>query len=352
MTATNNDGDATSRRPPARPLLARAPGYPALEPVHEPHLHPELAAWRRNVGSAVALDLAQRLAHPVTGLDIVCWNVAIGRADIGELLRRIQDGAYDEFGLRSDRPLVLLLQEAYRGGADVPERPHDARHGGRIVPGRTDVLEVAELMGFSLRYAPSMRNGVHRSDRGNAILSSVALEGTHAFLLPYVRQRRVALTTHITGLPDLVLASAHLDTGGSPPGGWQIRYGAGRLVQAAELAHRLIDPEHAASVVLGADLNAPLGMRDPVVRALLDGGLHLARRVGTWRHTYHARVRLPLDYVLYRSPANRIRDVCVERIDEVPGDRSARVFGSDHHPLFARVDFVDAVDPHIDGTFE
>lgn len=346
MTATNNDGNATSRRSPARPLLAGAPGYPALEPVHEPHLHPELAAWRRNVGSAVALDLAPRVAQPVTGLDVICWNVAIGRADLGELLRRMHDGAWDDFGNRSDRPLVLLLQEAYRGGGDVPERPLDRRHGGRIVPGRTDVIEIAEMMGYSLRYAPSMRNGLHRSDRGNAILANVALEGTHAFLLPYVRQRRVAITTHIAGVDDLVLASAHLDVGGSPPGEWQLRYGSGRLVQASELAHRLIDPEHGASVVLGADLNAALGTRDPVVRALLYGGLRLARRIGTWRHTYHGRVRLPLDYVLYRSPDERIRDVTVARIDEVPGDRSPSVFGSDHHPLFARVDFAEPIHPY------
>jgi len=344
MTETNDDGAPTGRRS-SQPLLAAAAGYPALEPVHEPHLHPELAGWRRNIGSAVALDLAPRLAQTITGLDIISWNVAVGRADVGELMRRILDGAYDDFGTRSDRPFVMLLQEAYRAGGDVPEKPLDRRHGGSIVPGRSDILEVAELMGLSLRYAPSMRNGVHQSDRGNAILSNVALDGTHAFLLPYVRQRRVALTTHMAGLPDLVFASAHLDTGGAPPGGWQLRYGAGRLVQAAELAHRLIDPEHHASVVLGADLNSPLGMRDPVVRALQDGGLQLARRVGDWRHTYHASVRLPLDYVLYRSPAGRFRDVWVQRIDEVPGDRTPRVFGSDHHPLLTRVDFTAPVEP-------
>lgn len=367
MSVMNDDPDATSRRDrdsagaaagrstacaanahvqqSSRPLLGRAPGYPALEPVHEHRFHPELAGWRRNVGSAIALDLAPHASGPVTGLDVVSWNVAIGKADIGELLRRMLDGAWEDFGTRSDRPLVLLLQEAYREGADVPEHVHDALHGGRVVPGRSDIVEIAELMGFSLRYAPSMRNGLHRSDRGNAILSNVALEGTHAFLLPYVRQRRVALTTHLAGLPELVLASAHLDTGGSPPGAWRLRYGAGRLVQAAELAHQLVDPAHDASVILGADLNAPFGLRDPVVRALLDGGLHVARRVGKWRHTYHAGVRLPLDYVLHRSPAGRFSDVSVERIDEAPDDRSARVFGSDHHPLFARIDFAEAIMP-------
>ena len=88
MNATNEDADVTSRgdrdsaeatsgraklnaakstlRPPSRPLLARAPGYPALEPVHEQRFHPELAGWRRNVGSAVALDRAPPVTGPTT----------------------------------------------------------------------------------------------------------------------------------------------------------------------------------------------------------------------------------------------------------------------------------------------
>ncbi len=324
-----------------RPMLARAPGFPALEPVHEDRFHADLAAWRRNTGAPVALDLAPDAPPGVTGVDVVCWNVAVGRGDVDELLRRLRDGAYEDFGLRPDRPLVMLVQEAFRAGDDVPERPHDARHGGRrIVPGRTDIVALAQRAGLSLRYAPSMRNGQHRSDRGNAILANVALTDTHSFLLPYVRQRRVAVTTHLAGVDDLVLASAHLDTGGSPPGAPLLtRFGAGRLLQADELAHRLVDPEHQACVVLGADLNTALGVRDPVVRALVTAGFHPATRVGEWRHTFHARVRLLLDHVLYRSPTSRIARVLVARVDEVPGDRSSRVFGSDHHPLLARVEF-------------
>lgn len=333
--------------PGPRPLLARAPGFPALEPVHEERFHPELAAWRRNVGAPVALDLAPVAAPEVAGLDVVCWNVAVGHGDIEALLARIRAGREDGFGVQPERPLVLLLQEAFRAGDAVPAEPHDARHGGRrIAPGRTDVVVAARNAGLSIRYTPSMRNGHHRSDRGNAILASVALEDTHSFLLPHVRQRRVAVTTHLSGIADVVLATAHLDTGGAPRAiaarraarGLR-RYGAGRLVQANELIHRLVDPEHTACVVLGADLNTALGVRDPVVRALVTAGFHPAKRVGSWRHTYHARVRLLLDHVLYRSPTGRIARVRVTRVDEAAGDRSARVFGSDHHPLFARVDF-------------
>jgi hypothetical protein len=41
---------------------------------------------------------------------------------------------------------------------------------------------------------------------------------------------------------------------------------------------------------------------------------------------------------LFRSPDRRIRSVRVVRLDEQPGDRGKRVFGSDHHPLLARVE--------------
>jgi hypothetical protein len=48
-------------------------------------------------------------------------------------------------------------------------------------------------------------------------------------------------------------------------------------------------------------------------------------------------VRFPLDFVLYHSPTQCIRSVEVVRLDEDPEDRSHHVFGSDHHPLLARV---------------
>jgi endonuclease/exonuclease/phosphatase family metal-dependent hydrolase len=58
----------------------------------------------------------------------------------------------------------------------------------------------------------------------------------------------------------------------------------------------------------------------------------------SWRHTYHALPRLVLDYVLVRDRAGTIRHAGVHRMDEDPRDRGPRVFGSDHHPLLARID--------------
>jgi endonuclease/exonuclease/phosphatase family metal-dependent hydrolase len=57
-----------------------------------------------------------------------------------------------------------------------------------------------------------------------------------------------------------------------------------------------------------------------------------------WRHTFHALPRLVLDYVLVRNDRGVVRQARVRRLDEHPLDRGARVFGSDHHPLLARID--------------
>jgi hypothetical protein len=46
-----------------------------------------------------------------------------------------------------------------------------------------------------------------------------------------------------------------------------------------------------------------------------------------------------LDYLLVRNSQGAVRRARVRRLDEHPLDRGARVFGSDHHPLLARIDF-------------
>ena len=182
-----------------------------------------------------------------------------------------------------------------------------------------------------------MRNGMHASDRGNAVLATVRLADAHAVLLPHVRQRRVAVAARLAGHPDITFMSAHLDTHGRSRRARAGRsVGAGRAAQAAALADAVVKTE--GSLVLGADLNSILGLTDPAVRALIEAGFHPARRVGDWRHTFHRPLKLLLDHVMYRSPDHRIRAVSVVRIDEAEEDRSRTVFGSDHHPLLARLD--------------
>ena len=63
----------------------------------------------------------------------------------------------------------------------MPARPtgRAARRAAGSFPIRTrardDVVEAAHALGLNLRYVPSMRNGAERSDRGNAILSDLPL---------------------------------------------------------------------------------------------------------------------------------------------------------------------------------
>jgi endonuclease/exonuclease/phosphatase family metal-dependent hydrolase len=277
---------------------------------------------------------------------VLSWNVAIGAGRLDEVLDRLRNGEFGaEYVPAPGRPLVILAQEAYRCDASIPA-DGGRFHGGRAPVARChDIAEVAVEHGLSLRYWPSMRNGLHPSDRGNAVLATAALAGAEAIELPHVRQRRVAVAAHLAALPELAFVSAHLDVGGQPrPAGASRnavvgRFGGGRAHQALGLARRLEDRQ---ATVLGADLNAPFGSRDPAVAGLLRKGFRPAARLGRWRHTFHGPVRLPLDHVLWRSPAGLIREVTVRRLDESARDRRARVFGSDHHPLLALVELAPA----------
>jgi endonuclease/exonuclease/phosphatase family metal-dependent hydrolase len=316
-----------------------------LEPHRHDELHEELDAWRANVGSPIAIDAGPVAPPRLAGIDVLCWNIAIGEGRLGAVLDRLRTNTREAIGTSAERPLIVLVQEGYREDDTVPGAAESLHHGGRLATGRrTNIVALAEESGLSLRYSPSMRNGTHSSDRGNAVLATVRLADSHAFLLPYVRQRRVAVTARIAGHPDITFVSAHLDThgrtrriaAGASTGARSARIGAGRAGQARALARALAEID--GSVVLGADLNSLFGMTDPAVHELVEAGLHPARRVGNWSHTFHRPLRLLLDHVLYRSADHRIRGMSVVRIDEVEGDRSRTVFGSDHHPLLARID--------------
>jgi hypothetical protein len=305
-------------------------------------VHPELALWRANVGAPVALELADALPALPPVIDILSWNLAIGSARLGEVIEQWQDGGLDTrlgatYARDARPPLIVLAQEAYRTDETVPGTCSGSHRGKPLHPtDPEDITAVARCFGMSLRYAPSMRNGAHQSDRGNAILATAALGEAHAFSLPYVHQRRVVVTVQLQNVPDLWFTSAHLDMRGQLNGRWFGAYGRGRSAQAASLCHRLTDLGEDCDHVVGADLNTPFGGRDPAVRALRVCGFSDAQRVGRWRHTLHWPVPLAPDHVLFRSPRDRFR-VTVARVDADAADGGRRVFGSDHHPLFARV---------------
>jgi endonuclease/exonuclease/phosphatase family metal-dependent hydrolase len=300
--------------------------------------HPALAHWHGNVGEAVALDLAGPLVRGVTAIDVLSWNVAIGLGRLEEVVDRLRAGGFDGEVRRANRPLIVLVQEAYRADDTVPERLLSRHHGGKAPRRtRTDIVDIAHALGLSLRYAPSMRNGAHRSDRGNAILSSVGIARARAFPLPHVRQRRIAVAAELEGLPHLTFVSAHLDTRRA-----RLQRTSGRRMQATALGKQLADEWGSdQSIVLGADFNSYLGTREPMFAELHRFGFLRLAHNGPTRHTFHARgVRMLLDHILIRSTPESLAAAHVARLDETTSDRELTVFGSDHHPLLARIELV------------
>ena len=285
----------------------------------------------------MALDLQTGAPANPGSLVVLSWNVWIGRGKLEELITRIRAGAFQAHGAERDLPFVALIQEGYRSDESLPPEPMGP--AGRVLVAQLgiqeDVVETARALGLNLRYAPSMRNSTTQSDRGNAILSSLPLENAQAIELPLVLQRRVAVTASVAvGGSRIRLVSAHLDPRGPPGHRWS--GAAGRALQAQHLVNSLPD----GLVVLGADLNLGRGRYERAWRVLSEKGFTLGvpPTPPAWRHTFHALPRLVLDYLLIRDPDRAVRRAKVHRLDEHPRDRGPRVFGSDHHPLLARID--------------
>ena len=276
-------------------------------------------------------------------LVVLNWNVWIGHGRLLNLVNKIRNGDFVAQGANPDLPLVVLVQEAYR---HVPGMAAGlARHAGRIQASRfgqtrEDIVETAEALGMNLRYAPSMRNGRMQSDRGNAILSTLPLEDAHAIELPHLLQRRVAVRARMrVGAGQLTVVSAHLDPRG--PISHRMLGARGRSLQAQHLIDALAqDP-----VILGADLNIVAGRREATWRLLHTAGFRtgVPEVLPSWRHTFHGVPGLMIDYLLLRDRNSVVTSASVHRLDEHPHDQGKFVFGSDHHPLLARIDFVPAI---------
>ena len=312
------------------------PGFPVV-PGPARQGDQRLAGWRANVGACVARDASPPTAAGPTALLVLSWNVWVGRGRLTEVVGRLRAGDFGPAGADPALPLVILLQEALRAGSAVPERSNGWAPRERIYRSapREDIVETADRLGLHLRYAPSMRNGPERSDRGNAILSSLPLAEASAVELPFEYQRRVAVTARVAlGRRPLRLVSAHLDPRG--PVGYKWLGAAGRAVQMRHLLAALEDD----TVVLGADLNLGRGRAEPAWRSLMAAGFRFGVPAGipSWRHTYHALPRLVLDYVLVRDRGAMVARARISRLDEDAADRGPTVFGSDHHPLLARID--------------
>ena len=298
-----------------------------------------ISGWRANVGRSLSLDLSGE--GPGDGpIALLNWNVWIGRGDLAGLIARIRSGQFA--GCPAGAPFVALIQEAFRADDSIPARSNGfmAKDYSRRGSHEHDIAAIARALGLNLRYAPSMRNGESRSDRGSAILSSLPLVDASACELAFSMQRRVAVSASVTvnGRP-IRFHSAHLDPRGRTAR--DLLGIAGRLRQARgllEVIRRHPDVAH----VIGADLNLARQRREPAYRALVEAGFAMGvpAREPEWRHTYHRLPRLLLDWLLVAGANGTIRRFDVRRLDESPADAGPYVFGSDHHPLLARIDLL------------
>ena len=291
-----------------------------------------LQSWRRSVGPPVVLapqDAAKTIS--ADRLIVVNWNMHVGGGDIGRLLSdvRRQSGA--------DAPLVLLIQEAYREGPEVPTKLDGTASFASLIRSlrpdgsREEIASVARRLGLHAYYVPSRRNGgpgTSAEDRGNAILSTMPLDQLGAIELPFERQRRVAVAATVNGVTSsgspwrLRVVSAHLDNMVGARRLWVAGGEFGRTRQARGLVSAL---ENESSLVLGGDLNTWFGFRDSAYQTAARA--FPQTQVSDRRGTFHGLLRL--DHLFFRLNEGGTADF--HRADDT--------YGSDHYPLVGQITF-------------
>jgi endonuclease/exonuclease/phosphatase family metal-dependent hydrolase len=273
------------------------------------------------VGSAVATRSADSIA-------LISWNIALGAGDLEALLADVRATA-------PSSAVVLLLQEAYREGPEVPTAlvtgaSFAERLGGEQPDGtREDIDTLARRSGLNLYYVPSMRNGsptASDEDRGNAILSTLPLDDLTAIELPFERQRRVAVAATAVGQSSdgqpwrIRFVSAHLD---NRVGARRLWF-AGAMYARARQAKALVESvRDADAAVLGGDFNTWFGFGDLAFTETREA--FPDTRVTDRRPTFHNLLRL--DHLFFRLPDGWTVTV----------KRGSRSYGSDHWPLIARI---------------
>jgi endonuclease/exonuclease/phosphatase family metal-dependent hydrolase len=261
---------------PWRPPLQSAPTAPALTCVGSPETlqwadisdkthRGDLDSWCSSVGAPLVWSSPSLQAGEARRLLILSWNVHVGGGHVKEAVEELLD-RFDEG--HNDTGIVLLLQEAFRAGDVVPESfPRIFKTPGRIAPKRlsSEIGRLAEELGMSVAYVPSMRNGnplagEDREDRGSAILSTEPLSDIIAIELPMLKQRRVVVMATVTPrgshVPPLRVMTTHLDTLGP------------RGTQAKALANYISELPAEPPLVMGGDLNSLWGVRDTTVTTM------------------------------------------------------------------------------------
>lgn len=193
------------------------------------------------------------------------WNAHLADGDLTALVDKLRAG--DFTAGRPVRHFVLLVQELYRRGDEVPEFDVSDRSAFAIRPRDPESLDIDDhvaRLGLSILYVPSMRNGPElREDRGNAIISTEPLFDPLALELPLARQRRVALGAAVMvqtaeGPKRLEVIDAHLEPLSSPKTLWVFKNPRGAQVRAILnllAGPRYVDASQLAGIVLGGDFN-------------------------------------------------------------------------------------------------
>lgn len=291
----------------------------------------ELSRWCRAVGNPVYFA-PPTTAAPLPSLSdlvMVSWNAHLAEGELDELIAKLKSGA-----LTNGRPVehfVLLVQELYRRGDDVPAFDGHDRSAFAIKardPKSPDIDDHVRDLGLSVYYVPAMRNGPElREDRGNAIISTEPLIDPFALELPLARQRRVTLGAAINiqtadGPRALQLVDAHLEPLSSPKALWFFKDPRPRQVKAILKlldSPRFTDRSKTAGVVFGGDFNT-------VRSGAGEHAIHLVRAWSNGPATEDLRnthMMGRLDYLFFNLGDGW--SASTRRLDER--------FGSDHYPV-------------------
>ena len=295
----------------------------------------ELTRWCRAVGTPVYLAAPALASVPPTPdqLAVVSWNAHLAEGELDDLIAKLRAG--DLTGGRPVQHFVLLIQELYRRGDEVPAFDRGDRSAHAIRPRDPDAADIddhAAALGLSMLYVPSMRNGPElREDRGNAIISTEPLLDPVALELPLARQRRVTLGAAVAiettdGVRRLELINAHLEPLSSPKTLWVFknpRQGQMRAILALLDRPRYTDRSQTFGAIVGGDFNTVRsGADEPAIRLLRSWSTGLVQEDP--RNT-HMMGRL--DYLFVNMPQGWTAST--RRLD--------KRFGSDHYPVLARL---------------
>ena len=290
-----------------------------------------VALNRWNAGVGPPFVVANPQAGGTTTVPVVVsWNVHVGAGDVEILVADLRSGKLT--GKPADS-FVLLLQEAYRSGADVPSKGAlealwaKLQRPPRLGGPREDIVTTARRLKLATIYVPSMRNGAPgatNEDRGNAVLSTLALSDLTAIELPLESQRRVALEATVRITPPggaampLRLVCTHFTN--MVLHHFFVLSESGRLRQARALA-RVLPAE--GPLIVGGDFNSWFGYRDAAFKEL--ASVVPPASSDDRRATFGP---MRLDHILLRLPQGWKASV----------RRASSRYGSDHYPLVAVID--------------